>query len=42
MTDSSIFPAALKLAYIIPIFKKVSKNLKENFRPVSILPKMHI
>ena len=38
MIDSSTFPAALKLAYIKPVFKKGSKNSKENYRPVSILP----
>ena len=36
--DSSRFPAALKLAHITPAFKKASKNSKENYRPVSILP----
>ena len=38
MVDSPTFPAALKLAHITPIFKKGSKNLKVNYRPVSILP----
>ena len=38
MVDSSPFPTALKLAYITPVFKKASKNSKENYRPVSILP----
>ena len=37
MIDSSIFSAALKLAHMI-LFEKGSKNLKENYRPVSILP----
>ena len=37
--DSFIFKAALKLVHITPIFyKKCSKNTKENYRPVSILP----
>jgi hypothetical protein len=35
---SSKFPANLKNANIIPIFKKGTKNLKENYRPISILP----
>ena len=38
MVDSSTFPAALKLAHITPAFKKGSKNSKENYRPISILP----
>ena len=36
--DSLTFPAALKLAHVTPAFKKGSKNSKENYRPVSILP----
>ena len=38
MVDSSTFPAALKLANITPAFKKGSKNSKENYKPISILP----
>ena len=38
MVNSSKFPAALKLAHITPAFKKGSKNWKENYRPISILP----
>ena len=38
MIDSSTFPAPLKLAHITPVFRKGSKNSKENYRPVSILP----
>ena len=38
MVDSSAIPAALKLAHITPAFKKGSKNPKENYRPISILP----
>ena len=38
MVDSSLFPKALKLAHITTVFKKASKNSKENYRPVSILP----
>ena len=30
MVDSSTFPAALKLAHTTPVFKKGSKNSKEN------------
>ena len=35
---TSKFPSVLKMANVTPIFKKGSKNKKENFRPVSILP----
>ena len=38
MIDVCIFPASLKLANISPVYKKGSKNSKENYRPVSILP----
>ena len=38
MIDVCIFPASLKLANITPVYKKGSKNSKENYRPVSILP----
>ena len=38
MVDSSKFPEALKLAHITPAFKKGSKNSKENYRLISILP----
>ena len=34
---NSCFPDELKEAEVVPIFKKGSKNLKENYRPVSIL-----
>ena len=32
------FPSFLKMANVIPYFKKGSKNKKEIFRPVSVLP----
>ena len=35
--ENSEFPSDLKLADVIPIYKKSSKNLKDNYRPVSIL-----
>ena len=38
MIDVCIFPASLKLANITPVYKKGSKNSKENYTPVSILP----
>ena len=38
MTDVSIFPTSLELANITPVYKKGSKNSKENYRPVIILP----
>ena len=36
--ESSKFPTSLKQANITPVFKKGSRNQKENYRPVSILP----
>ena len=38
MIDVCTFPASLKLANITPVYKKGSKNSKENYRPVSIFP----
>ena len=38
MIDACIFPTSLKLPDITPVYKKGSKNSKENYRPVSILP----
>ena len=35
---SSIFPSYLKHADVTPLHKKCNKSLKENYRPVSILP----
>ena len=32
------FPSSLKLAGVTPMHKKGRKDMKENFRPVSILP----
>ena len=32
------FPASLKFANITPVFKQGSRNQKENYRPISILP----
>ena len=36
--SSSKFPSSFKYANITPVFKKDSRNNKENYRPVSILP----
>ena len=33
-----IFPYSLKVAKVLPIFKKGSNTIPENFRPISILP----
>ena len=38
MIDSFTFSAALKLAHIRSVFKKVSKNSKEYYRSISTLP----
>ena len=35
---SSSFPSCLKMADVTPLHKKGKKDLKENYRPVSILP----
>ena len=35
---NGIFPDVLKLAEVCPVFKKGDKFLKENYRPISILP----
>ena len=35
---SSLFPSCLKMADITPIYKKGKRDLKDNYRPVSILP----
>ena len=36
--NSSKFPLSFKLANITPVFKNESRNHKNNYRPVSILP----
>ena len=33
-----IFPSKLKIAKIIPVYKKDDKHLFQNYRPISILP----
>ena len=35
---SKVFPSSLKKADITPVFKKDEKILKNNYRPVTILP----
>ena len=35
---SSSFPSCLKMADVTPLHKKGKKDLKENYRPVTILP----
>ena len=35
---SSIFPSCLKHADVTPLHKKCNETLKENYRPLSILP----
>ena len=36
--SSSIFPSILKVADIIPVYKKGSRCEKGNYRPISVLP----
>ena len=36
--NKGVFPDKLKHADIKPIYKKESRNQKENYRPVSVLP----
>ena len=38
--SSSTFPAILKLADIIPLYKKDSRQEKSNYRPISVLPNL--
>ena len=38
--NNGVFPNELKQADIKPIYKKESRNEKENYRPVSILPNL--
>ena len=35
---TGVFPNKLKIAKVIPIFKKDEPNLYENYRPISVLP----
>ena len=36
--QNGVFPAKLKLAYVIPVHKSNSKLSVENYRPISIIP----
>ena len=36
--NSEIFPSKLKIAKIIPIYKKDYVHLAENYRPISLFP----
>ena len=38
--NTGVFPSKLKLAKVIPLFKKVDKTSLENYRPISLLPCM--
>ena len=36
--EEAVFPEKLKIAKVIPVFKKGDKENVENYRPISILP----
>jgi hypothetical protein len=36
--NTGIFPEALKIAKILPLYKKENKSLFDNYRPISLLP----
>ena len=38
--EKAVFPDLLKMANIKPIYKKISRNEKSNYKPVSILPNL--
>ena len=40
MIENFVFPDSLKQADIKPVYKKDSRNEKENYRPLSILPNL--
>ena len=40
MIECSVFPDSLQQADIKPVYKKDSRNEKENYRPVSISPNL--
>ena len=35
---TGIFPDSMKIAKVVPIFKKDDKSLMNNYRPISVLP----
>ena len=36
--NTGIFPKQLKLAKVLPLFKKDDKTIIDNYRPISLLP----
>ena len=36
--SQSVFPSALKLANITPVYKKDSKSKKDHYRPITVFP----
>jgi len=36
--NSGVFPEALKIAKVVPVFKKGARDEVSNYRPISVLP----
>ena len=38
--SEDIFPGVLKIAKVLPLYKKGNKNDNKNYRPISLLPQL--